>query len=230
VDNAAGLASGRPRLLLVEDDPQLSALLVEVLDEAGFAVDHAADGQAGLHCGLSRRYQLLVLDRRLPALEGLDLLSRLRARGVSAAALMLTARGAVADRVEGLNGGADDYLVKPFEVDELVARLYALLRRHTERGDHVSLAGGELDVEGRQVVWRDRSRRAVALSRQECALLGVLASRPGRAFSRDELRTRVFDDTESARAVDIYVHYLRRKLGRSAVRTVRGFGYQLGSL
>jgi two-component system, OmpR family, response regulator QseB len=221
---------GRPRLLLVEDDPRLAAMLVEVLDDAGFDVDHAPDGQAGLHRGLARSYQVMVLDRRLPAIEGLDLLRRLRGQGVTAAALMLTARAAVDDRVEGLTGGADDYLVKPFEVDELVARLRALLRRHVEAGDQVPIGGASLDLRARCVLWPDRSHATVALSGREFALLRVLVSRPGRVFSRDELLARVFDESESDRAVDIYVHYLRRKLGRGAIRTVRGYGYQLGSV
>jgi two-component system response regulator QseB len=221
---------GQPRLLLVEDDAALSALLVEALADAGFAVDHARDGQAGLHRALSGQYRLMVLDRRLPAIEGLDLLARLRTKGVTAAALMLTARATVDDRIEGLTGGADDYLVKPFDVDELVARLRALLRRHVDHSGQVPVGQARLEVHARRVVWPGGVRRPVALSRQECALLRVLAERPALAFSRDQLLTRVFDATESGRAVDIYVHYLRRKLGRSAVRTVRGHGYQLGSL
>lgn len=203
---------------------------MDLLDDAGFEVDHAPDGQAGLHLGLARAYNLIVLDRRLPAIEGVDLLRRLRGRGVTAATLMLTARGTVADRVEGLNCGADDYLVKPFEVDELIARLRALLRRQAENADELSLGSGNLDLLGRRVVWPDGNRAPVDLSVRECALLQVLASRPGRVFSRDELRARVFDESESSRAVDTHVHYLRRKLGRTAIRTVRSIGYQLGAL
>jgi two-component system, OmpR family, response regulator QseB len=225
-----GVARARPRLLLVEDDPHLSELLVDLLDDAGFEVDHAPDGQAGLHLGLARAYQLIVLDRRLPAIEGVDLLRRLRGRGVTAATLMLTARATVADRVEGLNGGADDYLVKPFEVDELIARLRALLRRQAESADELPLGSGRLDLAARRVVWPDGVRAPVDLSVRECALLQILASRPGRVFGRDELRARVFDESESSRAVDTYVHYLRRKLGRTAIRTVRSIGYRLGTL
>jgi two-component system response regulator QseB len=225
-----GTARPRTRLLLVEDDSNLAELLVDLLDDAGFQVDHAADGPAGLHLGLARAYQLIVLDRRLPAIEGVDLLRRLRGRGVTAATLMLTARATVADRVEGLNYGADDYLVKPFEVDELIARLRALLRRQGETADELALGTGRLDLVARRVVWPDGVRAPVDLSVRECAVLQVLASRPGRVFSRDELRTRVFDESESSRAVDTYVHYLRRKLGPTAIRTVRSIGYQLGTL
>jgi two-component system response regulator QseB len=216
-------------LLLVEDDPQLSEMLVDLLTEAGHAVDHAPDGQAGLHLGLTRDYQAIVLDRRLPAIEGVDLLRRLRDRGVKAPALVLTARASVADRVEGLDAGAEDYLTKPFDVDELLARVRALLRRHADRSPVLSLGLRALDVTTRQVREPGNGGKPVALSARECALLQVLASRPARAFTREELLTRAFDEAESLGAVDTYVHYLRRKLGRDVIRTVRGIGYQLGS-
>jgi two-component system response regulator QseB len=222
-------AVGRPRLLLVEDDPQLSEMLVDLLTEAGYTVDHAADGQAGLHLGLTRDYQVIVLDRRLPAIEGVDLLRRLRGRGVMTPALVLTARASVADRVEGLDAGAEDYLTKPFDIDELLARVRALLRRHADRSPMLSLGRQALDVTTRQVRERGSDGPSVALSARECALLQVLASRPARAFSREELLTHAFDEAESLGAVDTYVHYLRRKLGRDVIRTVRGIGYQLGS-
>jgi two-component system response regulator QseB len=222
-------AVGRPRLLLVEDDPQLSEMLVDLLTEAGYTVDHAADGQAGLHLGLTRDYQVIVLDRRLPAIEGVDLLRRLRGRGVTTPALVLTARASVADRVEGLDAGAEDYLTKPFDIDELLARVRALLRRHADRSPMLSLGRQALDVTTRQVRERGSDGPSVALSARECALLQVLASRPARAFSREELLTHAFDEAESLGAVDTYVHYLRRKLGRDVIRTVRGIGYQLGS-
>ncbi|WP_345119856.1 response regulator transcription factor [Dactylosporangium darangshiense] len=219
----------RPRLLLVEDDPQLSDMLIDLLGEAGHTVEHAADGQAGLHLGLSRNYQVIVLDRRLPAIEGVDLLRRLRSRGVTTPALVLTARASVADRVEGLDAGAEDYLTKPFDVDELLARVRALLRRHTDRSPVLSLGRQTLDVTTRQVREPGAGGAVVTLSGRECALLQVLASRPARAFTREELLSRVFDEAESLGAVDTYVHYLRRKLGHGVIRTVRGIGYQLGS-
>src|SRR3954469_7669135 len=110
-----------PALLLVEDDHALSGMLVEVLTDEGYRVDHARDGQRGLHLGLTRRYDVIVLDRGLPAIDGLDLLRRLRGKGVATAALVLTAQGSVADRVEGLDAGAEDYLTKPFHLEELLA-------------------------------------------------------------------------------------------------------------
>lgn len=216
-----------PRLLLVEDDPQLAEMLVELLTDEGYAVDRARDGQEGLHWALSRQYEIMILDRGLPAIEGLDLLRRLRGRGVSVGVLVLTARGSVADRVEGLDAGAEDYLTKPFDIDELLARLRALRRRHPDTANLLPLGDGWLEVATRQVHGPDGT--LVALSDRECALLQTLASRPRQVFSREELLGRVFDAAETANVVDTYVHYLRRKLGRHVVRTVRGIGYQIGS-
>jgi two-component system response regulator QseB len=217
-----------PALLLVEDDHALSGMLVEVLTDEGYRVDHARDGQRGLHLGLTRRYDVIVLDRGLPAIDGLDLLRRLRGKGVATAALVLTAQGSVADRVEGLDAGAEDYLTKPFHLEELLARLRSLRRRHTEHAGRVRIGDGWLDLENRQV--GDPAGRLVQLSERECALLGALAARPRQVFSRDDLRSAVFDAAEHDGVVDTYVHYLRRKLGRGAVRTVHGRGYQIGTL
>jgi two-component system response regulator QseB len=213
-------------LLLVEDDPKLSELLVDLLTEAGYAVDLARDGQIGLHRGLTRSYALLVVDRRLPGIEGVDLVTRLRSRGVSTPIMILTARGTLADRIEGLDAGAEDYLVKPFEIDELLARLRALLRRNTDRSRTVNLGRRQLDPDGRRVTGGDEA--PVELSRRECALLQTLASRPSQVFSREELLSLVFNDADSTGVVDTYVHYLRRKLGRHAVQTVHGLGYRMG--
>jgi two-component system response regulator QseB len=216
-----------PRLLLVEDDRQLAEMRVELLTDEGYAVDRARDSQEGLHRALSRQYEIMILDRGLPAIEGLDLLRRLRSRGVTVGVLILTARGAVADRVEGLDAGAEDYLTKPFDVDELLARLRALRRRHPDTANLLPLGTGWLDVAARQV--HEPDGNTVALSDRECTLLYTLAARPRQVFSREELLSRVFDAAETANIVDTYVHYLRRKLGRHAVRTVRGIGYQIGS-
>ncbi len=216
------------RLLLVEDDPDLSDMLAELLAEEGYAVTVARDGQAGLHLGLVRSWDVLVVDRGLPAVEGVDLVRRLRGRGVVAPALVLTARGTVADRVEGLDAGAQDYLVKPFEVDELLARLRALLRR-----DHLGADAAELSVGSRRfIVGESRvvdGDAEVILSRREGLLLETLARRPRQVFTREELLDLAFDSAETAGAVDTYVYYLRRKLGKETVETVHGVGYRLGS-
>ena len=216
------------RLLLVEDDTELSGVLSEALRDEGYEVDQAPDGQRGLHLGLTRPYDVLVIDRLLPALDGLDLLTRLRSRAVPARALMLTALGTVADRIAGLDAGADDYLAKPFDLDELSARLRALCRRTPDTAEALRVGGGLLDLALRDVVLPDGGR--VALSAREFELLRVLADRPHHVHSRAQLRSRVFDEAAAASLVDTYVYYLRRKLGRSVVRTVHGLGYRLGTL
>lgn len=203
-------------------------LLSEVLRDEGYVVDVAADGQRGLHLGLTRQYDVMVVDRRLPVLDGLDLLARLRTRAVRTPVLMLTGMGSVHDRVDGLDAGADDYLAKPFEIDELTARLRALCRRALDVSDVLQIGSGHLYVGHREVELADGER--VALTAREFALLWVLASRPDSVYSRAELRRMVFQETPATSIVDTYVYYLRRKLGRRVVRTVRGLGYRLGAL
>jgi two-component system, OmpR family, response regulator len=218
--------SDSPRLLLVEDDRQLLAMLDALLTEEGYHVDTAADGQQGLHLALTRSYDVVVLDRGLPAIEGLDLLTRLRLRGVVTPTLVLSALANPADRVAGLDAGAEDYLGKPFDLDELLARLRALRRRHLDTARSLPLPGGRLELDTRSAVLDDRE--PVRLSTRECDLLAAFATRPGTVFTRRQLLALVFDDAESDAAVDTYVHYLRRKLGRAVIDTVRGRGYQLG--
>ncbi len=217
-----------PALLVVEDDRELAGMLTELFTREGYAVDQAGDGHRGLHLGLTHRYRVMVIDRRLPAIDGLDLLVRLRRRAVTARALMLTALGDVVDRVDGLNAGADDYLAKPFEVDELLARVRALHRRFLDEATLVPVGGGHLDL-GRHEVTLPDGRR-VPLSPREFELLRVLALRPNAVHPRGRLRTGVFEDTTAESIVDTYVYYLRRKLGPAVIRTVRGFGYQIGAL
>ncbi|MCC2333536.1 response regulator transcription factor [Cellulomonas wangsupingiae] len=221
--------SGRThRLLVVEDDRELCDTLAEVLTDEGYVVDQARDGHRGLHLALTRPYDVLVVDRRLPAVDGLDMLARLRSRAVGARALVLTALGSVADRVAGLDAGADDYLTKPFELDELSARIRALCRRVDEADTLLPLGEGAIDLVTRQAVLADGTR--VDLSAREHALLRALADRPAAVHTRHELRRAVFADTEAASIVDTYVYYVRRKLGRTVIRTVHGAGYRLGTL
>jgi two-component system response regulator QseB len=217
-----------PRILVVEDDAELLELLTRLLTDAGYHVEVATDGHSGLHLALTRQYQVMVIDRGLPGIDGLDLTARLRRRGQSTSVLILTAYGAVADRVAGLDAGAEDYLVKPFEIDELLARLRALRRRHLGTGEIIPLGRGQLDLSARVVRRADGAE--VELSAREMELLRILASRPRQVFSRDDLRSRVFTAAESGSIVDTYVHYLRRKLGNEVVRTVRGLGYRAGDL
>jgi two-component system response regulator QseB len=216
------------RVLVVEDNAELCEMLGRLLSDCGYQVDLARDGQAGLHYALTRGYDVLVVDRGLPGIDGFDLIVRLRRRGVTTPVLILTAYSALADRVAGLDAGAEDYLVKPFEIDELLARLRALRRRHRATAEVLRLGAGEVDFAARLARLADGSE--VELSGRETALLRVLATRPSRVYTRDELREQVFEAAESASIVDTYVHYLRRKLGVEAVRTVRGLGYRAGVL
>jgi two-component system, OmpR family, response regulator QseB len=218
----------RVRLLAVEDDTEIAIMLDRLLTDEGYEVDTAADGQRGLHLALTRSYQVLIIDRVLPGLGGLDLVQRIRRSGIATPVLVLTALGTVADRVAGLDSGAEDYLVKPFELDEFLARVRALHRRHRDAARVLPLGGGEIDLVRREVRLPDGS--AAELSGREFELLRVLASHPQMVFTRTELQKKVFEDARADSVVDTYVYYLRRKLGRRAVRTVRGLGYQAGQL
>jgi len=216
----------RPRLLLVEDEPDRSQLLAELLDEEGYAVTAVRDGQAGLHRGLVDEWDVLVVDRGLPGIEGVDLVTRLRSRGLTAPVLFLTARGAVADRVEGLDAGAQDYVVKPFDVDEVLARLRALLRPGGGAAGELTVGARRLVVGEQRLVGGDGE---VMLSGREARLLETLARRPTRVFTRDELLSMAFDNADTLGAVDTYAYYLRRKLGKTVIDTVHGVGYRLGA-
>ncbi|AGL20622.1 winged helix family two component transcriptional regulator [Actinoplanes sp. N902-109] len=215
-------------MLLVEDDAELRGMVTETLVDEGYLVDQAPDGQRGLHLGLTRSYDVMVIDRLLPALDGLDLVTRLRSRAVAARALMLTALGTVHDRIDGLDAGADDYLVKPFDLDELSARIRALCRRTGDPADVLRIGGGLLDLATRDAALPDGTR--VPLSAREFELLRVIAARPTAVHSRSSLRSQVFDEAAAASIVDTYVYYLRRKLGRAVIQTVHGLGYRLGVL
>lgn len=219
------------RVLVVEDERELADMLLRLLTSEGYHVDAVYDGQAGLHRALTGRYDALLLDRGLPAIEGLDLLRRLRRSGVTAPVLMLTAYDSVPDRVEELDSGAQDHLGKPFDVDELLARLRALIRRSEPHHDAqlVDLGTRKLDVAARLVVGDPSGGPDIALSERESALLRVLAGRPTRVFTREELRDRIFGGAETEAVVETYVSYLRRKLGPEVVRTVRGVGYRMGT-
>lgn len=220
--------AGSRRLLIIEDDRELGHLLVDLFTEEGYAVDLALEGQRGLHLGLSRPYDAMIVDRGLPALDGIDLLRRLRGSGVVTPVLVLTAFGAVADRVAGLDAGAEDYLVKPFEIEELLARVRALHRRNIDLAERLPLGSGWLDLGSRSVVLPGGDQ--VTLSGQEYRLLHALAVRPRQVHTRAALRREVFDGARSNSIVDTYVYYVRGKLGEGVIRTVRGVGYRLGSL
>jgi two-component system response regulator QseB len=216
------------RVLLVEDDRELGELLLRLFRGAGYVAELARDGQAGLHLALTRPYEVLIIDRGLPAIEGLDLLARLRRSAVQAPALILTALGTVQDRVAGLDSGAEDYLVKPFEVEELLARVRALLRRRPGSERVLAVGTAKFDLITRCVTAADGT--TATLSGRESDLLRLLAEDPARVFSREQIVAKVFPDAAAETLVDTYVHYLRRKLGATVVSTVRGAGYRLGAL
>jgi two-component system, OmpR family, response regulator len=216
------------RTLVVEDDAELGELLLRLFRGVGYGADLARDGQSGLHLALTRTYDILIIDRGLPAIEGLDLLARLRRSSIRTPALILTALGTVADRVAGLDSGAEDYVVKPFEIDELLARVRALLRRQTGATPLLSIGCAAFDLITRTVTTDDGVR--ATLSGRESDLLRLLAQNPDRVFSREEIVAKVFPEAATETLVDTYVHYLRRKLGTTVVTTVRGAGYRLGTL
>lgn len=219
------------RVLVVEDDPEVSDLLRRTVSRASWAADLVASGAEALRALHATAYDLVILDLGLPDLDGTEVCRRWRAEGGRTPVLMLTARGALGDRVSGLDSGADDYLVKPFEVEELLARLRALLRRPeaplpvVQRFEDVTL-----EVATRQV---RRGDREIALSSREFALLAVLMRSPGRVFSRAQLLEQVWDDhfDPIGNAVDVLVGRVRRKLDpdgrRPLIHTVRGAGYVL---
>ena len=216
------------RVLIVEDDPHLSAMLQSLLRDEGYDVVVATDGQRALHEGLTQKFDVILLDRGLPVIDGLDVLTKLRARGVTTPTLVLSALGNPSDRVEGLDHGAEDYLSKPFDIEELLARLRAVRRRASFTVPVLQVLSGALDVQSRNVTLVNSE--VIILSERESDLLEKLARRPEQVFSREDLMITVFADADDAGVVDTYVHYLRKKLGRGVVDTVRGIGYRLGRI
>jgi two-component system response regulator QseB len=214
-------------LLLIEDDPQLGPLIETVLAEV-YTVTLVPDGRDGLEIAMTGSFDVMVVDRRLPGLDGVAITEQLRARGVVTPILMLTALGTVPDRVDGLDAGANDYLVKPFEFDELLARLRALVRRFDGEGRLLNIGSWEFYPETRTVYSPYDGR--IQLTAREAELLRVLAESPNRTFSRVDLLRAVFEQDEQPGTVDTYVHYLRRKTDKDMIVTVRGTGYRLGEM
>ncbi|MCX6500667.1 MAG: response regulator transcription factor [Arthrobacter sp.] len=215
----------RPSLLLVEDDPVLGPLIAELL-EPDYRVRLVANGQDGLHVGLTEPWDVMVIDRGLPVMDGIALIAALRSKGIAAPILILTALGDPSEKVRGLDAGANDYVTKPFDAGELAARLRALTRTYTLSAGTVSIGDWELDPASRSV--RSVYGSLVSLTAKESELLAALAVEPGRVFSRDELLAGFFHPTDQPGVIDTYVHHLRRKIAKSVVRTVHGVGYQIG--
>jgi len=216
------------RLLLVEDDVSLGEGIRRGLRQGGFAVDWARDGREGELALSTAAYDLVLLDLGLPGLSGMALLQHLRRRQDDMAVLILTARDGVADRIAGLDAGADDYLVKPFDLDELAARIRAVLRRRKGRAEPLLVLGAlTLNPASHETTWQGH---AVTLSAREFSLLVALLERPGAVLSRAQLEERLYgwgEEVES-NAVEVHVHNLRKKLSADVIRTVRGVGYMAG--
>jgi DNA-binding response OmpR family regulator len=221
------------RVLLVEDFSPLARSLAQGLREAGYAVDVACDGEEALAHAKATPYDGILLDLMIPKIDGLTVLRRLRAEGSSAGVVVLTARDQVADRVAGLDLGADDYLAKPFSFDELLARLRAVIRRRYQASSSVvRVVDLELDASARAV---RRAGRAIALSAREYGLLEYLAMRRGQVVTRAEIHDHVYDFAAEpgSNVVDVYVGYLRKKIDEGhdvkLIQTHRGLGYSLGA-
>lgn len=221
------------RVLVIEDDPGVRGALERAMRSAGHQPETAADGGRGLELATSGTYDAIVLDLGLPTLDGLEVCRRLRARGDRVPILMLTARAAVADRVGGLDAGADDYLVKPFALDELLARLRAFERRSAAIGQPAGrLAFGDLTLD-RDAMECSRGDRAIQLTRTEFQLLALFLANPKRVLGRDAILDAVwgYDFGPDSNSLDVYIGYLRRKLEANGeprvIHTVRGVGYVL---
>ncbi|MFT3849637.1 MAG: response regulator [Propionivibrio sp.] len=218
------------RLLLVEDDPMIGASVRNGLRQEGHSVDWVRDGAAAELAVAGGVHELVLLDLGLPGKSGLDLLSGLRRKGVTVPVLVITARDSVADRVKGLDAGADDYLVKPFDLDELSARIRALMRRHGGRASPV-IEHGPLRLDpATHEFFLDGA--PVRLSGREFSLLRALLERPGVPLSRAQLEERIYGWNEEieSNAIEVYIHSLRRKLGAQWIRNVRGVGYRVPEL
>lgn len=214
-----------PRLLLVEDDPALGPLIAELLAD-DYDVHLAADGQKGLHLGLTEQWDAMVIDRGLPVMDGLELVAALRRKGVATPAIILTALGATADKIAGLDAGANDYMSKPFDAGELRARLRAMTRSFVPAASLVDVGGWLFDPANRSL--RSPYGELVGLTAKESELLALLAASPEKVFTREELLAGLCHPDDSQSVIDTYVHYLRKKVSKSLVRTVHGLGYQIG--
>jgi DNA-binding response OmpR family regulator len=214
------------RLLVIEDEERIASFLQKGLRANGFAVDCVGTGSAGLDRAAGGDFALIVLDLRLPDMDGLEVLRLLRSRGDETPVLVLSSRSEIDDRIEGLNLGADDYLTKPFSFDELIARVHARMRHRPQPGREALEAGGvHLDLRARRAVVHGRE---VDLTLREFALLEAFLRHPDQVLSREQLLSRVwgYDFDPGTNVVDVYVRYLRRKLGDASIETTRGVGYR----
>ena len=215
------------RLLLIEDDTMIGEVVLDLLRDEGYAVDWVRDGELAVAALATTRYDLLLLDLGLPKLDGISLLRQIRSQRLSTPVLITTARDAVAQRIEGLNLGADDYLVKPYDLEELLARIRALIRRSFGRSEHIYENGTVvIDPIAREVLVDSQQ---VVLSAREWAVLELLLARPGSTLSRKQLEEKLYSwkDEISSNAIEVYIHGLRKKLGAGLIQNVRGVGYMM---
>ena len=213
------------RLLLVEDDTMIGESVLDLLRDEGYAVDWVKDGEIALTAVESQHYDLILLDLGLPKCDGLTVLKTLRQRKNRTPVLVATARDAVAQRIEGLDSGADDYIVKPYDLGEMLARIRSLVRRSVGRAEPVyESAGVTIDPATREVTV---DGRPVVVSAREWAILELLLARPGMALSRKQLEERLYSwkDGVSSNAVEVHIHSLRKKIGADLIQNVRGVGY-----
>ena len=216
------------RLLLVEDEPRLAETLASALGVSGYAVDIASDGERGDFLVQTERYDAVVLDLGLPVVDGLTLLSRWRTAGITVPVLVLTARGSWHEKVRGIDGGADDYVAKPFQVEEVLARLRALIRRSNgHAGPELRCGAVALDTRLSRVTV---DGAPVKLTGHEFRVLSYLMHHQGRVVSQAELTEHIYAQTfdRDSNTVEVFVARLRRKLGPDVIQTVRGLGYQIG--
>ena len=215
------------RILLVEDDPQIGAAIASALDDAGMAADWVTDGSTALASIDAGSFELILLDIGLPKKDGLSVLRSLRQKHISIPVIMITARDGVQDRIAGLDLGADDYLVKPFMIDELMARIRAVIRRHAG-GALPNLSNGEFTIEpaSKSTTYK---QLPLELSGKEYRLLHSLLLAPGRIYSRDELEEKVYgwDEEVNSNAIEFLIHGLRKKTDKGAIKNVRGLGWMV---
>lgn len=220
------MTAHRPPLLVVEDDPRIGPMVVAML-AGDYDPVLTATATTALRLAEERDFAAIVLDRRLPDGDGLDVVRRLRARGDGVPIILLTALGSIEDRVGGLDAGADDYLVKPFASAELLARLRAVTREHSDRDSALMIGDWEFRPATRIINSPYAGR--IVLSRSEAELLHLLARHPDQTLSRERILREVFSPEDTPGTVDTYVHHLRRKTDRDIVTTVRGLGYRVGA-